>query len=203
MDERWGSRPTRARSRTGKNQVLGYGHAGLVGQPGQLGERSCPHLLLQLDPGQAGHPHVQHQAARAGVGLARGIPRGERLDRVAGRRQQPSLALPDGGAVIHDKAEQRDRRHYSPSGFCASWARPGGHGRSAVSAAHVHLRVDDVHGPAPFRPSRSRCTRAPRRCGPAPRARGRRRPCPRTPAPPCPPRRAGRSGPTSPWARRR
>jgi hypothetical protein len=32
-------------------------------------------------------------------------------------------------------------------GFCASCARPGGHGRSDVSAlADVHRRIDDVHG---------------------------------------------------------
>jgi len=78
--------------------------------------------LLQLDPGQARHPHVQHEAARAGVlGVREELPsRGERLDQVAGRPQQSSQALPDGEVVIHDEDERRDSRHRAPSASTGS-----------------------------------------------------------------------------------
>jgi hypothetical protein len=50
MDERRASRPAeRERTRNGKNQGRGSAHAGPVGQPDRLGDRSGLHLLH--DPG--------------------------------------------------------------------------------------------------------------------------------------------------------
>jgi hypothetical protein len=67
--------------------------------------------LLQFEPGEAGHPHIQHQAARTAVPFAREelSGRGERLDRVPGRRQQSRHALPHGGVIVHD--EDHRSRH--------------------------------------------------------------------------------------------
>ena len=56
--------------------------------------------LLQLEPGQAGHPHVEHEA---GGGLLRGARqelagRAEHLDVVPGGRDQPGKALRTDGS---------------------------------------------------------------------------------------------------------
>ena len=143
--------------------------------------------LLQIEPGQAGHPHVQrrgrHGASPDGA-RQEFASRDERLDGVAGAPEQARQALADGRVIVHqeDRApRQEESLRYAPPRQREGECRAAAPRCSAPPAGRRGPRRWTARSPTPCPFRRAWSYRTRRRCGPDRAHRSRsRNPAPST-----------------------